>query len=167
MTELSSCHFPIRCELRCETEITESDLRKITKNIPELLSQAATQDGRHIRGEFHLLITDDRKMAELNERWMQASEPTDVLAFPSVPTTESGKADKFRAFLGDIALDLPYAQRHANQAGIDIFDHLMHLILHAFLHLMGYDHDKPERREKMRRIESITLLACGFSDPWT
>ena len=73
-------------------------------------------------------------MQTLNRRYRRKDRSTDVLAFPAANGPET-------AFLGDIAISVPYASRQARRAGEPLGRELDRLLLHGFLHLLGYDHE--------------------------
>lgn len=84
-------------------------------------------------------------MQTLNRRYRRMDRSTDVLAFPAPGRTAAG-------FLGDIAISVPYAARQARKAGESLARELDRLLLHGFLHLLGYDHETD--RGEMDRLES-------------
>jgi probable rRNA maturation factor len=59
---------------------------------------------------------------------------TDVLSFPAGPGGETG-------LLGDIVISVPYARRQARRESVSSGAEMDRLLLHGFLHLLGYDHD--------------------------
>ena len=70
-------------------------------------------------------------MRRLNRSYRRKDRSTDVLAFPGDGQT----------LLGDIVVSLPYAAREATRRGEPIGREVDRLLLHGFLHLMGYDHE--------------------------
>jgi probable rRNA maturation factor len=82
--------------------------------------------------EVSVLFCGDRRMATLNGRWRRKKRPTDVLAFPT------GDPDRF---LGDIVIAIPYASRQARRRGEPVTREIDRLLLHGYLHLLGYDHE--------------------------
>jgi probable rRNA maturation factor len=84
-----------------------------------------------VRGQVDVLITDNRRLRELNRRFRHKDHPTDVLSFPR--PEESG---------GDIAISAEMAAENAAQYGHALGDELLVLILHGMLHLAGYDHER-------------------------
>jgi len=70
-------------------------------------------------------------MRRLNRTFRAIDRPTDVLSFPS---GESG-------FLGDLAIDVPYAARQARARGHALDREVKVLLAHGVLHLLGHDHE--------------------------
>ncbi|MCC6263658.1 MAG: rRNA maturation RNase YbeY [Bryobacterales bacterium] len=93
--------------------------------------------------DFVCLITTAEELAELNARFRQKSESTDVLSFPAAGDP---------GYLGDLAISLPHARAQAREHGHSTEDEIRVLILHGLLHLMGFDHETDQGR--MRRAES-------------
>ncbi len=83
--------------------------------------------------EVSILFCGDRKMRTLNRRYRKKDRPTDVLSFPSS-----------NGLLGDIVISVPYAQRQARRRGEPASREIDRLLLHGFLHLLGYDHETDE-----------------------
>jgi probable rRNA maturation factor len=81
--------------------------------------------------EISVMFCGDRKMRTLNRQYRRKDRPTDVLAFP-------GSSD---GFLGDIVVSVPYAARQAKRRREPVSREIDRLLLHGFLHLLGYDHE--------------------------
>jgi probable rRNA maturation factor len=96
-------------------------------------------------------------MRTLNERWRGCAEPTNVLSFPAVPGA---------ATLGDIAIAYETTAREAEADGKRFADHLAHLAVHGFLHLLGYDHQSNDEADAMERRERVILARLGIADPY-
>jgi probable rRNA maturation factor len=106
--------------------------------------------------ELSILFTNDRAMRELNAKWRRKDKPTNVLSFPRA----SG------AMLGDIVLAAETLAREAALADKPLEDHMAHLIIHGFLHLLGYDHEDEAEAEKMEQLERAALARIGIADPY-
>lgn len=86
---------------------------------------------RVLRGrEFHCLITGDKELQELNQRFRRKNYPTDVLSFPG----PDGRG-------GELAISLARARAQAGKFGHGVEDELCILMLHGALHLAGLDHE--------------------------
>jgi len=89
--------------------------------------------------ELSLLLADDKQIAELNSSWRRKNGPTNVLAFSLTEGPDSAMALNM---LGDIVISVETAARKAEKAGLSLHSHLQELLVHGFLHLIGYDHEK-------------------------
>ncbi|MBI1340671.1 rRNA maturation RNase YbeY [bacterium] len=115
-----------------------------------------------ISGEVGVLLTADAEMRDLNHRWRGLDKPTDVLSF-------QGPAKAFPtqpAPLGDIAIGLETAMRDADAMARPVEFHVAHLLVHGFLHLLGYDHIQPEDADRMEPLEIRILAQLGWPDPY-
>jgi probable rRNA maturation factor len=67
---------------------------------------------------------------------------------------------------GDIAISYETAAREAADEGKPFADHLSHLAVHGFLHLLGYDHESDHDAEKMEAAERTILARVDVPDPY-
>lgn len=128
----------------------------------DLLSQAlaAAADAEGKSGAVSLLLGDDASVAELNKQFRDKTGPTNVLSFPPAPgSSELG-------FLGDIALAAETIVEQAQFQGKRFEQHAAHLVVHGFLHLIGYDHENPADAEAMEARERKILASIGIEDPY-
>jgi probable rRNA maturation factor len=124
-------------------------------------SAAAT----NLRGtELSVLLCDDATIAGLNARWRGQERPTNVLSFPAPPLPRAAPGERMP--LGDIAVAYETVAREAAQQGKPVTDHLFHLVVHGFLHLLGYDHHMDGEAERMERLERDILARTGIADPY-
>jgi probable rRNA maturation factor len=85
-----------------------------------------------LEGDVAILITNDRRMRELNRWYRGNNHATDVLSFPGNPKLDHA---------GDIAISAEIAGRNARKLGHSHIVEIKVLILHGMLHLGGYDHE--------------------------
>jgi probable rRNA maturation factor len=102
------------------------------------------------------LFTNDAAMRKLNAEWRGKDKPTNVLSFPAARGP----------LLGDIALAAETVAREARLADKPLEDHIAHLIIHGFLHLLGYDHEVERQAEEMEALERSALSRMGIADPY-
>lgn len=123
------------------------------------IGAAANRMGRG--GEVSVLFTDDAEMHRLNRQWRGKNKPTDVLSFPS-----SEEIPGEIRHLGDIALGLETASADAEKLGRKMPAHISHLLVHGFLHLLGYDHETAGDAHVMEALEIEILAGLGLPDPY-
>jgi probable rRNA maturation factor len=123
---------------------------------------ALAESGRFSCGseasEISIVFTDDAKIRRLNAHYRGKDSPTNVLSFPQMQP-ESG-------LLGDVVLAAETVAREAALAGKPLEDHIAHLIIHGFLHVLGYDHEAEDEAEIMEQLERDALQRIGIPDPY-
>lgn len=97
--------------------------------------------------EVGVLVCDDATIRSLNRRFRDKDRSTDVLSFPADFAQPDGPR-----YLGDVAISLETAARQAAEAGTTLENELKVLVVHAIVHLCGYDHETD--RGEMRRLEA-------------
>jgi probable rRNA maturation factor len=129
----------------------------------EALREALKRSRAKISGaaEVSLVLTDDAEQQVLNRDWRGIDKPTNVLSFPQIEpfTPVSG-------LLGDIILARETLEREAVEQGVSFSDHYTHLLVHGFLHLLGYDHLDDDEALAMEGLETEILAALGVADPY-
>jgi probable rRNA maturation factor len=109
-------------------------------------------------GNLALLLAGDDILHQLNREFRGKDKPTDVLSFPSLPMD--------RPFLGDIAVALGVSAKDAEIQGKKLADHLVHLLIHGYLHLLGFDHETDEEASEMEALEIKALATLGIANPY-
>jgi probable rRNA maturation factor len=112
----------------------------------------------HPWAELCVKLVDEPTIAGLNEKWMEKSGPTDVLAFP-MDELRPGLVNEEpeEGMLGDLVLCVAVAERQAREAGHATEDEVDLLTVHGILHLLGYDHADPEEHKEMFGLQARLL----------
>lgn len=108
-------------------------------------------------GEISLAVVDDEAIHELNRRWLEHDEPTDVLSFVLE------EADGYRE--GEIIVSADTALVRSGEFGWSAHEELLLYVIHGTLHLAGYDDKSPDERERMRQRERFYLERVGVQIP--
>ncbi len=87
-----------------------------------------------LRGSVTVLVTSNRELHRLNQRFRGKDKPTDVLSFPPDPLAARG-------FAGDVAISAEMAAQNARRLGHSTAEEIKILTLHGVLHLSGYNHE--------------------------
>ncbi len=112
--------------------------------------------------EVSLVFTDDDRIRVLNRQYRGQDKPTNVLSFPAAPLVPG----RLGPPLGDIVLARETIAAESAAEGLDFADHLTHLIVHGFLHLIGHDHETDDEASVMERLETTILARLGIADPY-
>ena len=112
--------------------------------------------------ELCIHLADDEHIRTLNARWRGLDKPTNVLSFPAA---EPAQLDRAR-LLGDIVLAFETVAREAEDESKPLADHYRHLVVHGFLHLLGFDHETDAEAQAMEAMETRILAHLGVADPY-
>ncbi len=135
-------------------------------DLDELLTRVVVQalGGHDVpeNTEVSIVFVDDDYIAGLNQQYRGIEGPTDVLSFamlegPAMP------GDEDEPMLGDVVISLETAQRQAVEYGHSFTREVAYLTIHGVLHLLGYDHQTPPDKQKMRNQEESILTRAGLS----
>ena len=99
--------------------------------------------------EFSILLTNDKEMKKLNNKFRKKNKTTDVLSFPIKIK------NKKKIYVGDIAISFEIIKDRSKDTNFFLeFDKMW---IHGYLHLVGYDHEKMSDFKKMLRKEKLIL----------
>lgn len=138
------------------------DSSRLEKTVSETLSRYELPQPI----EVGLVVTGDREVAELNQRYRGKQGTTDVLSFSQ--SDEPGSDEDFVSApdglhsLGEVVVSYPQAERQAQEHGHSTEDEVTFLIVHGLLHLLGYDHEEETEATVMREQESAALAGLGI-----
>jgi probable rRNA maturation factor len=110
--------------------------------------------------ELAIVLTDDSAIRQLNRLWRGIDAATNVLSFPGKRAADEPP------HLGDIVLAYETIAREAGAEGKPFAHHLAHLVVHGFLHLIGYDHANNSDAEAMEQTEGKILRRLNIPDPY-
>jgi probable rRNA maturation factor len=106
------------------------------------------------KSDVSILFVNEDEMTKQHVRWMNESGPTDVMSFPMDDIVlQDSKLRKKQAILGDIIICPAVALEDAKEQGINPAYHLVFLITHGVLHLLGQDHQEASQRVVMQKRE--------------
>ena len=99
--------------------------------------------------EFSVLLTNNRKMKNLNFKFRKKNKTTDVLSFPS------HHIEKKSVYIGDIAISFEIVNQRSKTS--NFFLELDKMWIHGYFHLIGYDHKRIKDFKKMNKKENLVL----------
>ena len=106
------------------------------------------------KSDVSILFVNEDEMTKQHVRWMNESGPTDVMSFPMDDILlQDSKLRKKQAILGDIIVCPAVALKDAKEQGINPAYHLVFLLTHGVLHLLGQDHQEASQRVVMQKRE--------------
>ncbi len=111
--------------------------------------------------EISILLTNDRAQKLLNKQFRNIDKSTNVLSFAALePFTD------ISGLIGDISLAYETLNIEAKNLSISFEDHFTHLIVHGFLHLLGYDHKSDKQAQQMEHLEVQILSELNIKSPY-
>lgn len=129
------------------------------------LRAAIAAAAQHVptEGEISVMLTDDAAIQVLNRQWRSIDKPTNVLSFPA----GGPHSPEVPALLGDIVIAYETLACEAAEEDKHMLNHLAHLVVHGYLHLMGYDHQTDSEADVMEDLEREILGCLGIADPFS
>jgi probable rRNA maturation factor len=145
----------------------EQDLPIDGPAVLEFAERVLREEGLPESTEMAIVLVGREQMADYNERFMDRSGPTDVLAFP-VEDLSPGFVPRIAPEdpplnLGDVFLCPAEVDARAESEGFDPESFRYLLVAHGILHLLGYDHGDDVEAELMERREDELLGLIGRS----
>ncbi len=133
-------------EVSCDVKGATRYARTVRTEAQALMDLLGAQ-----RVELSLLLTGDRRIAQLNREYRHKRGPTDVLSFgqldhaPREPAKAAKRAPlEINNLFGDVVISIDTAARQAAELDQSVERRLRTLLVHGVLHLMGFDHEHPD-----------------------
>lgn len=119
--------------------LKKKDNDKLKKFLKEVLKEKGFLP---LNYDISIVFVDDIKIRELNKKYRKKDKSTDVLSF------NLGKDPKGR-LIGEIYISIPTAEKQCLENNRSLLDEIAFLSLHGLLHILGYDHENIDDKEKM------------------
>lgn len=131
--------------------------------IEEILKAAAKYESVVEDSEVSVSFVDDEAIKEINRQYRDKDMPTDVISFAlNDDHSDQIKGEDIPNLLGDIIISYPRAARQAEEYGHSLERELGFLVVHGFLHLLGYDHLSEDDEKTMFTKQEEILEAYGL-----
>jgi len=116
------------------------------------------------KSDVSILFVNEDEMTKQHVRWMNEPGPTDVMSFPMDEVVlKDSKLRKKQAILGDIIICPAVALKDSREQGINPAYHLVFLLAHGILHLLGQDHQAASQRVVMQKREQGIMNSLRIS----
>jgi len=133
--------------MKLEIANLQRSLSLDVKEVRRVVRRVQRQEGQDLA--LSLVFVDDRRIRELNRRFLGRNTVTDVLAFPGEPVAE-------------VIVNAEKAVSEAQKRGLKPSAELMLYVIHGVLHLLGYDDQSASAVKLMRKREAELLEALGY-----
>ena len=161
-TNLISSSKKIKLEITIQNQKLWKDLDNIFCVLVLDLLSKITEDKNKLKKSASILLTDDLYMKEINKKWRKLEKATNVLSFPV--NKQIKEEDYF--FIGDIVLSYETILSECKLRKKSFKDHFLHLLVHGFLHLLGYNHDNERDEKEMEELEVNYLSKLNIKNPY-
>ncbi len=126
-----------------------------------LMAEHVLSDQRKHNFNINLKFVSSSEMTKLNQNFRNKNLDTNVLSFPA-----SKEIQEISGELGDIAMSIPYIKTESENLNRDLEDHMMHLLAHGILHLLGFDHNQDKEANTMEAQEIKYLENFKIANPY-
>ena len=100
---------------------------------------------------FTLLLSNNKNIKNLNKVFRKKNKSTDILSFPLDKKIKIKK----NTYLGDIIISYNYLDKPRSQDLKSFKEKVAKILIHGFLHLLGFDHKKNKDYSKMLKEENL------------
>ena len=144
--------------------ISNNEFNELSSDLEKklnLLAQHVLSDQGEDNLNINLKFVSSSEMKKLNKDFRNKSFDTNVLSFPV-----SKEIQEISGELGDIAMSIPYIKTESQNLNRDVEDHMMHLLAHGILHLLGFDHNQDKDANIMESQEIKYLENFNIANPY-
>ena len=100
---------------------------------------------------FTVLLSNNKNIKKLNKVFRKKNKSTDILSFPLNKKIKISK----NTYLGDIIISYNYLDKPRSQDLKSFKEKVAKILIHGFLHLLGFDHKKNKDYSKMLKEENL------------
>jgi len=124
--------------------------RKLLKSIDiKYIVNQILDDHKINEGTVSIIFVDDRYITELNKKYFNKENPTDVMSF--------NLEEKGEALEGEVYISIETAEWQAQDYKVSIDEEVIRLIIHGSLHLLGYGDSDKKKKQDMTRKEDYYI----------
>ena len=157
----------VQCKLwKNENDINEKLMEKTFLLVFDYLKLSTNNDNSI---ELSITLTDDEHIQSLNKEYRHRDKPTNVLTF-SLYENKKSIINDLKTLpcmaLGDIIFSYDTIKKEAKEQNKTFLNHFIHMLVHSYLHLFGYDHIKYYERKKMENMEIEILKSINIDNPY-
>ncbi len=139
---------------------------EILEDLQALLQHAAIEENVQNEAELSVTFVNDEKIQQINADYRGIDKPTDVISF-ALEDEVKGEARIVNAptplMLGDIIISIDKAKEQAEEYDHSYMRELGFLVIHGFLHLLGYDHIHEQQEKEMFIRQEAILESYGLT----
>ena len=140
--------------------------RQRTQDVLALTWDMLPKQPKGVIPECTVTLSHDSKIKILNKHYRSKDKPTNVLSFPMFDKSSDIPTGAGQVPIGDIIIAFETIKREAIEQNKTLSDHFTHMLIHGFLHLLGYDHMNDKDAKSMETLEIKILKKLGINNPY-
>lgn len=158
-------------EINIYGDLPRREVRGMCRKLRKAVRVTLRTEGIQSPCRIDIMLTNDRRIHDINLAQRGVDRHTDVLSFPLNqlmpgafdPNVCEADPSTGRVLLGDMVIDMDQCYRQAGEYGHSVDRELCYLAVHSVLHLLGYDHlDEGEEKALMRTHEEAVMARLGL-----
>ncbi|TLG72156.1 rRNA maturation RNase YbeY [Culicoidibacter larvae] len=138
---------------------TEENFDQLELFAMNILQNAANYMQLNGEVELGVILVDNAAIQEINRDYRGKDSATDVITFALEDEASIVMLEDMPRALGDIFVSVERAREQALEYGHSFEREFGFLLVHGFLHLLGYDHQNKEDEEVMFQLQEEILSA--------
>ncbi len=162
---ISSMNFSIFYQNSGLKKDTSKGMERVISALESVLARNLLENP-HFAGVKDVTLTmtlcGRAKIKKLNREYRNKDYVTDVLSFPVYDNLRPDKKPKNKNLsqmdLGDLVICKEKAFSQAREFEITYEQEIVHLAVHGFLHLLGFDHEISPKEEKLMEAHENELV---------
>jgi len=128
-------------------EVNNLTAKKINEKFFKKVSEVVFKSEKK-RLELSIVLVGEKRIRKLNKKYRKKNRLTDVLAFSYNHS-------------GEIVICLEQVRKNAEKFNFNCKKELTRVLIHGILHLLGYDHEKSQKKaELMKKKQNYYLKLC-------
>ncbi len=133
-----------------KTNITNTLNENDYSHVIELVLKKASNLTNKQNWNINIILVDNDEIQRLNKQYRNKDNATDVLTFP----------DGYLNNLGDVFISIPKMVEQSRELGHSEKRELGFLVVHGFLHTLGYNHISEEDEKIMNELQDKILSSA-------
>ncbi len=124
--------------------MVDFDAEGTRKRLMDVLTYEAARPGM-----LHIIFCDDDFLLDINKRYLDHHDYTDVITFDY--------GDEYEGASGDMFISVPMVKENAEKYDVPVGEELLRVMIHGLLHLLGYNDKEEADRQQMKAKENYYL----------
>lgn len=136
----------------CDPQLTSPNV-----SLVEEIAHRVIELNKVDSGEVSIIFGSDELLSSLKKEFFHKDQWTDVIAFRLNDYDE-------KDLDGEIYISLPRAKENAMSFNEPYEKEVTRLIIHGFLHLLGFDDESDEEKKEMTKLENEFLSQTNWQN---